>query len=234
MPDGIERSVLAAIVEGRLAPGARLSEARLAEAFGVSRTLVREALARLQARHVVAVRPRRGWFVARPDADEAAQVFAARRAVEHGFLATARPFDAEQVARLEAHLGEERDAIAQGDKPRLTYLMGDFHARIVALSGNEPLTEIMRNLTARTILISLCRQSSDDALASHRDHVRIVGAIASGDMAEAARLSVEHLDAVEAGLGRDTAPDPLAALRDTLRLDPAPDGAASPLAPSPL
>ncbi|WP_226898375.1 GntR family transcriptional regulator [Mangrovicoccus algicola] len=226
MPRGIEKTLLSAIVEGRLTPGSRLSETQLAEAFAVSRTLVREALTRLESRHIVSVRPRRGWFVNRPSAEEAAAVFAARRAVEYGFLSTAGPFGAAQIDRLQDHLAEERAAIAAGDKAQLTYLMGDFHCRIIALGGNEPLAEIMRNLTARTILISLRYQPASRALASHRDHCAITGAIAAGEMAEAARLSLAHLDTVAAGIRIPDTADPLAELRNTLRLDPATGGAA--------
>ncbi len=102
--------------------------------------------------------------------------------------------------------------------------MGDFHCRIVALGGNEPLAEIMRNLTARTILISLRYQTAEGALASHRDHCAIAEAVIAGDMARAAELSLAHLGTVEAGLRFPDAQDPLADLRDTLRLDPAPRG----------
>lgn len=219
MTKTIEGTVLAAIVEGRILPGSRLSENQLAQAFGVSRTMVRAALTRLEARHVVSSRPRKGWFINTPDADEAAQVFATRRYVEFGFLSNTAPFDEKAIARLRSHLDEERAAIAQGDKTLLTFLMADFHVRIVEVSGNDALSEIIRNLTARTILISLQYQSTDGALASHADHCRIVEALATGDMAGAARLCVRHLDEVEAGMNLANPPAALHDLRNTLRLD---------------
>ena len=66
MPTEIERAILAAIAEGRMKPGERLSETQLAEVFDVSRTIVREALMRLEGRHIISVSPRRGWFVITP------------------------------------------------------------------------------------------------------------------------------------------------------------------------
>jgi DNA-binding GntR family transcriptional regulator len=231
MPKGIEHSLLSAIIEGRMRPGSRLSENQLAEVFGVSRTLIREALARLANRHVVSVTPRKGWFVNAPDEAEAVAVFAARRSVEFGFLSTAKAFDVAQIARIRAHLDEERRAIDSGDKAQLTYLMGDFHVCIVAQSGNQPLIEIIRNLTARTILISLCFQSNRNALSSHEDHLMIFDALAAGDMPRAAQLSLEHLEDVEAGLKMDIAPTPLDTLRNTLRLEMAPNGVGKERAP---
>lgn len=224
MPREIERSLLAAVIEGRLPPGSKLSENTLAQVYGVSRTVIREALARLENRKIVCVKARKGWFVNTPDASEATQVFAARRAIEFGFLSTTPAFGPEQIAALRAHLDDEKRAIDEGDRGRLVYLMGDFHVRIAQMVGNEALTDIMRNLTARTILISLRFQSDRNALASHRDHCDIFDALAAGDMARAAQLSFDHLEDVEAGLETDISTDPLDALRQTLRLAPAASG----------
>ena len=56
--------------------------------IGVSRTMVREALIRLETRGIVHVSPRRGWFVVEPSLDEAQEAFQARCAIEMGFLYT--------------------------------------------------------------------------------------------------------------------------------------------------
>ena len=78
--------IVDAILAGRLSSGQRLGEQSLAELFGVSRTLVREALARLSARGMVEVSARRGWFVVQPSRDEAEEAFQARVAIETGLL----------------------------------------------------------------------------------------------------------------------------------------------------
>ena len=224
MPKGIEATLLSAIVEGRIKPGNRLSENQLAEVFGVSRTLVREALSRLEARNIVLVKPRKGWFVVEPSATEAAEVYATRRIIEFGYLVNSAPFTAEQIADLQQHIDEERAAVELGDKTRLTYLMGDFHVRIVKQSGNATLVETMRTLAARTNLISLRYQSEHNALSSHQDHLEIFNAIRHGDMKTAAQLSYQHLEDVEAGIMIDAAPDAIELLKTTLRLDEAPYG----------
>lgn len=223
MPRGIEATLLSAVVEGRIKPGNKLSENQLAEAFGVSRTLVREALTRLEARNIVLVKPRKGWFVVEPSAEEAAEVYATRRILEFGFLINSAPFTAAQIADLQSHIDEERKAVEEGDKTRLTYLMGDYHVRIVEQSGNKTLVETMRTLAARTNLISLRYQSEHNALASHKDHAEIFEAIARGDMKAAARLSYEHLEDVEAGIMIDTSPNAIELLKNTLRLGKLPD-----------
>ena len=59
-PTRIAERVVEAILAQKLAPGERLGEQALAENFGVSRTMVREALMQLQARGFVEVQARRG------------------------------------------------------------------------------------------------------------------------------------------------------------------------------
>ena len=59
----IAQRVVEAILAQKLAPGERLGEQALADLFGVSRTLVREALMQLQARGFVEVRSRKGRWI---------------------------------------------------------------------------------------------------------------------------------------------------------------------------
>ncbi|KQT69051.1 MULTISPECIES: GntR family transcriptional regulator [unclassified Aureimonas] len=216
--DSIDQTILGSILAHRIRPGARLGEGELATLFGVSRTLVREAMMRLETRGIVEVRPRRGWFVVEPSAEEAGRVFQARRAVEAGAIRLLPRLGAGALGHLHAHLAEERQALAVGDHPRLVCLMGDFHIRIVEILDNPVLTSIVRDLTARTILIAMLYQSDDHAEESHLGHCRIVEALERGDLAAAADLAVLHIDEVEAGLDLDLAADPLAALRLSLAM----------------
>ena len=80
--DVIVESLTRAIVEHRLLPGTKLAEQKLADHFGVSRTLVRQALFQLSQNRLIRLEPARGAFVATPSAEEARQVFAVRRMLE--------------------------------------------------------------------------------------------------------------------------------------------------------
>ncbi|WP_062119638.1 GntR family transcriptional regulator [Aureimonas sp. AU40] len=226
-PLSIDATILGSILARRLRPGSRLGEGEMAALFSVSRTLVREAMMRLEARHIVEVRPRRGWFVCEPSAEEAKRVFEARRAVEAGLMRIMPPLGPAHRARLHSHLSEERAAMEAGDHPRLVCLMGDFHIRLVEITGNPVLSEILRDLTARTILISMLYQSRTHAEQSHLGHCRIVEALERGDREGASNLALRHLDEVEAGLDLDLSADPLADLRRSL------DPGGSLAAPSP-
>ena len=81
-PRTIVDALTRAIVEHRLQPGSKLAEQRLADHFGVSRTLVRQALFQLAQKHLVRMEPARCAFVAAPTVEEARQVFQVRRILE--------------------------------------------------------------------------------------------------------------------------------------------------------
>ena len=72
-------AVTRAIVEHRLLPGEKLVEQKIADRFGVSRTIVRQAFNRLSELKLVRLEPARGAFVAAPFITEAREVFAVRR-----------------------------------------------------------------------------------------------------------------------------------------------------------
>jgi len=84
--EAIVAAVTRAIVEHRLLPGAKLVEQKLGDRFGVSRTVVRQALYRLSELKLVRLEPARGAFVAAPSIREAREVFAVRRMVESQML----------------------------------------------------------------------------------------------------------------------------------------------------
>lgn len=221
-PQSIEASVISGILSARIKPGARLGESELAELFGVSRTLIREAMMRLQSRGIVTVKPRRGWYVVQPSAEEAMKVYSARRVIEFGLLRNLTVLDPESRKILADHLAAEKSAMAEGDRQRLTVLMGDFHIRIAEIAGNDIIVEMLRDLTARTVLVSMLYQSDFHAAQSHEGHCRIYQAMLAGDFAVAAEHAIEHLDEVETGLDLSRRLDPLAELRSSLSLPAAP------------
>ena len=106
-------------------------------------------------------------------------------------------------------------------------LIGGFHFHVCLAEciGNGLLADTLRDLTARTTLISMLYQSSHDAQESCDDHVQIVAALEKGDFVAAEKLMSTHIGNVESGLKRAPAQDALAHLRDALA--PVAKGAAA-------
>jgi len=214
----IAQRVVESILAQKLAPGERLGEQELADLFGVSRTLVREALMQLQARGFVEVRSRKGWYVVEPSFEEARDAFAARRAVECGMLRDAGKPLQSAIRRLQQHVADERRAIDAGDAATRTFLLADFHVCLAESCGNRLLADVMRDLTARTTLVALLYQSTHDASQSCDEHAAIVAALEQGDTKQAEALMRAHIGSVQGALSEssDTSPDELARLRASL------------------
>ncbi|MBS0390201.1 MAG: GntR family transcriptional regulator [Proteobacteria bacterium] len=202
--DIIVESLTRAIVEHRLQPGTKLAEQKLADHFGVSRTLVRQALFQLSQNRLIRLEPARGAFVATPSVEEARQVFAVRRMLEAEMV---RAFMAQRttakIRALRQHIAAEQRAMEREDVGQRTELLADFHVRIAELMGNEVLAQLLSELLSRCALITLMYQSTTAAAHSHDEHEAIVAALAGSDEAAAVRLMLQHLDNVEAGLTFD-------------------------------
>jgi DNA-binding GntR family transcriptional regulator len=197
----IVEALTRAIVEHRLQPGSKLAEQKLADHFGVSRTLVRQALFQLAQNKLVTMEPARGAFVSAPSADEARQVFAVRRMLEAEMTrAFARQLTPARIRALREHVSAERAALREDDAAARNDLLADFHVRMAELLGNEVLAQILRDLTSRCSLITLMYQSAGAAEHSQEEHNEIVKALAARDEARAVKLMNDHLVHVEESL----------------------------------
>lgn len=200
----IVESLTRAIVEHRLLPGSKLAEQRLADHFGVSRTLVRQALFQLSQNRLIRMEPARGAFVAAPSVEEARQVFAVRRMLEAEMTrAFAQQVTPAQISALQEHIAQERTAVHQDDVPERTELLGDFHVRMAELMGNQVLAQVLGELISRCALITLMYQSRNEAEHSTDEHEAIVAALAAHDAERAVQLMAEHLQHVEESLTFD-------------------------------
>lgn len=200
----IVEALTRAIVEHRLRPGTKLAEQKLADHFGVSRTLVRQALFQLSRHRLIRMEPQRGAFVASPSVEEARQVFAVRRMLEAEMTrAFVRQVTTAQLKALREHLAREKKAVSQLDVPGRTELLADFHVLMAELMGNHVLAEMLRDLISRCALITLMYQSNQAAEHSSEEHVTIVKAMAARDEALAVSLMEQHLQHVEDGLAFD-------------------------------
>ena len=194
-------SITSAIVERRLMPGTKLAEQQIADIFGVSRTLVRQALNQLSRDRLVTLEPARGAFVAKPSVQEAHEVFEVRCMLEAAVVKQlcAVVSDA-QIAELRAHLAAEAAAVARTDVSGRTRLLADFHVVLARMLGNQVLADLLADLLTRSSLIALMYQSSHSAGHSQAEHVAIVDALEKRDARAAVRLLESHLGNVERNL----------------------------------
>ncbi|MFT5518121.1 MAG: DNA-binding GntR family transcriptional regulator [Saprospiraceae bacterium] len=194
-------SIYTAIMEQRIAPKTKLSEAKLCEVFGVGRMRVRRALLLLASQGIVDLESNRGAFIACPSPQEANDVFTSRMLIEpklvHGLcIATHSP----DVSHLEEHIKLEHAARTDSDRSHIIRLSGEFHVKLASMSGNSVLIRIIRELVTRTSLIVGLFGDSGHSSCPDGDHANILAAIKKGEPSEAERLVFEHLQHIHTGL----------------------------------
>jgi DNA-binding GntR family transcriptional regulator len=180
------------IYEGTDEP--RLDERQLSEDLGVSRTPVREAIARLEQEGLVRIVPRRGVFVARKTKQEIVEMITVWAALESmaARLITKQATD-EDIASLRAMYATIKDDTAQANIDEYSGMNIRFHQAIIRLSKSqliESMTETlfihMRAIRARTI------GENNRIQRSIIDHMNIIKALEDRDADLAERLSREH------------------------------------------
>lgn len=183
------------IIEWRLEPGTVLGEVEQSERLGVSRTPLREALARLLADGLVAAQGGRGLVVTSVSVNDVAQLFDLRQALEQALArGAAAGRDPLVFEALAAEFLDADRLLQAADNADYYELVARFDAAMDLAAGNPHLVNALRTL--RPHLVRLRRISSDNLerlRASAREHLLIVQAVAAGDGELAASATHVHL-----------------------------------------
>jgi DNA-binding GntR family transcriptional regulator len=197
----IYHRIHAAIAGHRLLPGARLVEDQLGEVFGVSRTRIRWVLHALARDKVVTLQRNRGAVVAHPNVREAKEVFAARRLIE---VALARDVvqaaDDKAIKRLKAHIRKEQQGERSQDRALELKASHEFHTLLAEIVGNQVIVGFLRELMARSSLITAIYERPDVSSCSHLAHSRLIQCIEQRDAAGLAAAMLAHLNEIESDL----------------------------------
>jgi DNA-binding GntR family transcriptional regulator len=193
-PERIATQLRSGIVSGRLAPGQALREVEIARQLGVSRGPVREAFQRLIQEGLLEAHPARGVFVPQLAADDIADLYLARGAVE---IAAAQLLASsgtpEAFADLSAALAELRAAPAD-DWDELARLDLQLHEILVRSTGSKRLARMFGTLAVETRLCMVALESFYPRRADLvTEHAEIVEAITQRDAATATRLIERHM-----------------------------------------
>jgi DNA-binding GntR family transcriptional regulator len=213
-----------AVLDQRLAPGQRLREDELGQAFGVSRTRIRQVLIRLASEDLVTLVPNAGARVAEPTPEEAREVFGARRLLEPALLASfVAHATAADLRALQGWIRDEEQARREARRHDAIRHAGAFHLHIAERAGNRTLSRLLRPLVMRTSLV-LMRfgpqeiRDERDAGCDCQEHRSILAALKLRDAAAAGRAMLSHLSRLEAQLRFQAEPRPAPGLAMLLGL----------------
>jgi DNA-binding GntR family transcriptional regulator len=190
--DQIKDAIVERILDGVYGPGERIVEIRVAQEFGVSQAPVREALRELELLRLVVSEPFRGARVREVSAEELAEIYPVRAALEE---VAARGAAAHmEVAGLEAALEDMRAAARAGDVHEFIAHDVAFHRQIVEAAGNRTLEELWNSLHVDLRTTITLIKHVDDLGAVAESHVPVLEAIAARDPERSARVLRAHIE----------------------------------------
>jgi DNA-binding GntR family transcriptional regulator len=187
----VKQAVLDRTYEG----GSLLTEGELAEAVGVSRTPVREALLRLEVEGLIKLYPKKGALVLPVTAQEIADVVETRLLVEEHAARKAVPASPQLIARLEDLLERQREQATAGDYAAAAVTDRSFHAEIVRSGQNAILSHLYDQLRDRQLRMGVAVMHShpDRVAKTLAEHEEILEALRAGDADRAVALVHGHV-----------------------------------------
>ena len=191
----IREQLIEDILNGRLAPGARIVETKIAQQFGVSQGPVREALRDLELFGFVVSSPFRGTQVRRISTEELLEIYPIRAALEGvAARAAAVRIDRPTLEHLEELIGTMREAAARDDHRGEADADHSFHHAIVKASGNRMLEHVWQTMR---LSITTCLTHSITHRSLHEiaeRHVAVLEALRSGDPDRAEAAVRRHIE----------------------------------------
>lgn len=198
MTDDVLAQLRAAILRGEYAPRQRLIEADLADRYGASRFVLRNALTQLAGEGLVELQPHRGARVRELTVGEAIEITEIRRAVEAMLAARAAENMTDAASAELAQLGEDMSAaVSSGDILRYSELNATLHGRVRELAAHTTGTRIVEQYSAQMV-----RHQFRLALVPGRpatslpQHLEIVEALRARDPERAQAAMHAHLSSV--------------------------------------
>ncbi len=197
----VEAGLRQAILTGKIAPGTPLRQEELAALFGVSRMPVREALRQLEAQALVEFEPHKGAVVTEISAEDAADNYAIRRALEPAALALSIPhLTDEDFARADEVMA---DLDGEADQARLGDLNRRFHLCLYGAAGRPKLLALVNAQLAaadRYLRFHLAVKGRDHL--AQTEHRALLDAARARDVAAGQAVLLQHLDTAAETIAR--------------------------------
>lgn len=177
------------ILDGTLVPGEALRDEALAEALGMSRTPVRDALQRLETEGLAVSTPTRRTYVSPVTVEQAHEIYPITAHLEALALQLALPhLNEDTLAAMTAANARLEDALRRGDPGAAMAADHELHDGFITLCGNEQLIALLRALKYKVRRIERAFWSAADRTPSVRDHTQLIAALRASDLKTAQRV----------------------------------------------
>jgi DNA-binding GntR family transcriptional regulator len=191
----VYESLKRAIVRGDLMPESRVVETRVADALGISRTPVREAIHKLERESLLRKNPAGGFFVAGLTRADIEETFGIRSVLEsYAARLAAVKHREEDLAPLDEKIREYQKYLDRGETEALLRINTEFHDLLYGLSQSPRLIKMINDLKDQIYRFrQVILQVEEMARASNHDHRLMLKYIRKRDSDRVERLVKEHI-----------------------------------------
>ena len=183
------------IISGKMKPGSRINESKLARELNVSRAPIREAIGRLEKIGFVKFQPNHGSYIARMGISEVSELCDIR-AVLDALAAekAAENFKPEYLTQFEPIISEMERMVRRKDSRGFFDVNLKFHLLIITISGNGSLYNLYEGTYKKTALFRSSFVTTTVSMSkSLKEHKQILKALAKNNREKAASLMREHI-----------------------------------------
>lgn len=178
------------IGRGELMAGQPLRQDELATRFGVSRTPLREAIARLEVEGLVVTEPHRGAVVFRPTTHDLREIYEIRLILEpYAVSLVAQHHDPDELRKLD----ELREQVEDSEDWEFARFNSQFHIALCRLSGRQRMCETITALRHQADPYVAMLVGAGGRGRAEDEHAQLLKAVWAGDATLAAELTRDHL-----------------------------------------
>jgi DNA-binding GntR family transcriptional regulator len=191
------------ILEGRLAPGERITLAGLAAEFRTSQMPIREAARRLAHEGLIEITPHTGMSVTALSTKDTLEIFAIRPVLEGLAASLAASIGPSLADRLDAINAEIADAVKRAEYAEIADANWRFHQEILVAANNDYLARLLTELWTRSFRFRIgFKLIPGRAQSAVVEHAEIADAIRHGDSKAADAAARRHIENAGADLRR--------------------------------
>jgi GntR family transcriptional regulator, rspAB operon transcriptional repressor len=196
VPALIHAELRAQILSLRRLPGEPVLESRIATAYGVSRTPVREAILKLADEGLIEIFPQSGTFVARIPLADLPEAIVIRKSLEEtASRLAAQRASRSQILALRALLERQREAESVVDRDAFHLADEAFHAAIAEAAGHKGIWKLVQQVKAHVDRYRRLTLPQEGRMTrAIAEHLAVLTMIESGNSSGAALAMAAHLD----------------------------------------
>ena len=188
------------IIMGEYKPGQDISEEKIQNELGISRTPIREALMRLETENLIDIYPRKGIFVSNITQRMIKNVFQIRQMIEPQVIkVVGMNISKEWLKEIKAKFETPYNATSENDS--VAYYVDldkEFHTYMINACDNQLLVNVMNNIFDQNQRMRYQTYSFNERnIATKVEHIAIIDALIAEDFETAERLMRDHIKSAE-------------------------------------